>query len=100
MPASVAASLVDRERATHAAASPGLVVTWIAGYLLTALLQLPMTELWIAAAIPLSRASLLAFVHGAARDRRTLGVFVTTFPPLFVVLLMMVFHPAWSGVER
>jgi hypothetical protein len=51
MPAFVAASLVDRERAAHAAASRGLVVTWIAGYLLTALRQLPMTELWIAAAI-------------------------------------------------
>ncbi|WP_231864585.1 MULTISPECIES: hypothetical protein [Sorangium] len=59
-----------------------------------------MTELWIAAAIPLSLASRLALVHGAARDRRTIGGFVTTFTPLFVVLLMMVFPPTWSGVER
>ncbi|AUX48399.1 hypothetical protein SOCE26_099330 [Sorangium cellulosum] len=94
----VATALVDRKRAVHAVASPGLVVTWIAGYLLTTQLQVPLTELWIVAAIPLSLVSQLALVHSVSRDRRTTGAFVSAFAPLFMVLLMMVFRPTWSGV--
>ncbi|WP_437714082.1 hypothetical protein WMF45_48750 [Sorangium sp. So ce448] len=59
---------------------------------MTALLQLPMTELWIAAAITPPLVSRLA--------PRPRGAFVMTFTLPFVVLLMMVFRPTWSGVER
>jgi hypothetical protein len=95
----VATAHADRKRAVHAVASPGLVVTWIAGYLMTTQLQIPLMELWVIAGLVLSLVSQLALVHSVARDRRTLGAFVSTVAPLFVVLLMMVFRPTWADVR-
>ena len=95
----VATSLVDRKRAVHSIASPGLVITWTAGYLLTTQLHLPLTELWILGGIVLSLASQLALVYSVARDRRTASALVTSVGPLFLVLVLMVFRPTWAGLR-
>ena len=95
----IATSLVDRKRAVHAVASPGLVITWSAGYLLITQLHVPLTELWILGAIVLSLVSQLALVYSVSRDRRTVGAFVMSGVPLFLVLVLMVFRPTWAGVR-
>ena len=95
----VATSLVDRKRAVHSVASPGLVITWSAGYLLITQLHVPLTELWILGAIVLSLVSQLALVYSVSRDRRTVGAFVMSGVPLFLVLVLMVFRPTWAGVR-
>jgi hypothetical protein len=90
----------DRKRAVHAIASPGLVLTWLAGYLLTTQLILPLTELWILGGLVLSLVSQLALVHSVSRGRRTLGAFAAAFGPLLLVLGLMVFRPTWAQVGR
>ncbi len=95
----VATSLVDRKRAVHAVASPGLVVTWSAGYLLTTQLHVALTELWIIGAIVLSLASQLALVYSVTRERRKISGFVTSVGPLFLVLVLMVFRPTWAEMR-
>lgn len=93
----LATAPADRRRAVHAVASPGLLVIWVAGYLLVRRLGVPLTEPWIAGAVALSLVSLLALVHSAARDRRTHTAFATAVVPLFAVLFLMVFRPTWKG---
>ncbi|WNG34995.1 hypothetical protein F0U60_16220 [Archangium minus] len=95
----VATALVERKRAVHAIASPGLVVTWLTGYLLTTQLHLPLTELWILGGLLLSLVSQLALVYSVSRDRRTVSAFLATFVPFFLVLVLMVFRPTWPGVH-
>ncbi len=95
----VATSLVDRKRAVHSIASPGLVITWSAGYLLIMQLHVPLTELWILGAIILSLVSQLALVYSVSRDKRTVGALVMSGAPLFLVLVLMVFRPTWAGVR-
>ncbi|MDC0712353.1 hypothetical protein POL68_28075 [Stigmatella sp. ncwal1] len=92
-------ALADRKRAVHAIASPGLVVTWFAGYLLTTQLQIPLTEFWILGGILLSLASQLALVYSVSRDRRTVTAFAAAAFPLCLVLLLMVFRPTWSELR-
>ena len=94
----VATSLKERKRAVHAIASPGLVLTWAAGYSLTTQLHLPLTELWILGGLGLSLVSQLALVHGVSRDRRTVPALLATAIPLFLVLALMVFRPTWSDL--
>ncbi|WP_394824657.1 hypothetical protein [Pendulispora albinea] len=93
----VATSLPERKRAVHAIASPGLLLTWVTGYLLTTQLNVPLTELWIVGGIGFSLLSQLALVHSVSRDRRTVGAFAFAFGPLFLVLLLMVFRPTWAS---
>ncbi len=95
----VATSLVDRKRAVHSIASPGLVITWSAGYLLITQLHVPLTELWILGAIVLSLVSQLALVYSVSRDRRTIGTLIMSGVPLLLVLVLMVFRPTWAGVR-
>ncbi|ADO68323.1 hypothetical protein [Stigmatella aurantiaca] len=94
-----ATALADRKRAVHAIASPGLVVTWFAGYLLTTQLLIPLTEFWILGGILLSLVSQLALVYSVSRDRRTVATFAAAFFPLFLVLALMVFRPTWSELR-
>lgn len=91
----VASSLPERKRAVHAVASPGLVLTWGAGYLLTLEQHIPLTEAWILGGLLCSLASQLALVHGVSRNRRTIGAMLAACVPLLAVLVLMVFRPTW-----
>jgi hypothetical protein len=93
----LASAPADRRRAVHAVASPGLVVVWLAGYLLVRRLGVALTEPWIAGAFALSLFSLLVLVHSASRDRRTHAAFAAAVVPLLAVLFLMVFRPTWKG---
>jgi hypothetical protein len=93
----VASSLAERRRAVHAVASPGLLLTWIAGYLLTLEQQIPLTEAWTLGGLFCSLASQLALVNSVSRDRRTPGAFLAAFVPLLAVLVLMVFRPTWAA---
>lgn len=95
----VATSLADRKRAVHNIASPGLLVTWATGYLLTMQVNVTMTELWTLGALLLSVVSQIALVRSVTREERTLGSFAAAFVPFFLVLVLMVFRPTWAGLK-
>ncbi|WP_233602032.1 hypothetical protein [Corallococcus sp. CA047B] len=95
----VATSPVDRKRAVHAIASPGLLVTWTAGYFLTLQLNLALTEPWILGGLSLSLLSQLALVAMATRERRTVAGALMAVVPFFFVLVLMIFRPRWPGVD-
>ena len=93
----IGSSIQDRKRAVHGFASPGLLLTWAAGYALSLLLNVAVTELWILGGLVTSFASHLALVLGLPRERSRLGV-IAVVTPLFVTLLLMVFRPTWAQV--
>ena len=95
----VSTSPKERKRAVHAIASPGLVLTWAGGYLLTTQLHLSLTELWILGGLVLSLVSQLALVHSVSRDRRTVPAFLAAAIPLLGVPALMVFRPTWSDLH-
>ena len=95
----VATSLADRKRAVHNVASPGLVVTWVAGYLLSTQVNVTLMELWIVGGLLFSIASQLALVRSVARDQRTPAAFAAAAIPLFLVLALMVFRPTWASLK-
>ncbi len=92
----LARSRAERARAVHTIASTGLVVTWIAGYLLAAQLGVARTELWIAGALLLSFCSQIARVVGAAREKVSPFIAVASVLTLLVVLVLMVFRLTWA----
>lgn len=87
----------DRKRAVHAISSPGLLVTWGAGYLLTLSLGVPLTELWVMGGLVFSLASQLALVRNVSRQPSRAGFALTAVPLLFVLVFMVV-RPTWSSV--
>ena len=93
----IATSLEDRKRLAHGYASPGLLMTWAAGYSLSLLLHVALTELWILGGLVSSFASHLALVLGLSRSRSRSSV-IAVVAPLFVTLLLMVFRPTWAGL--
>ena len=94
----VATNSVERKRAVHAIASPGLVVTWTAGYFLTLQLNVALTEPWIVGGLSLSLVSQLALVFMATREQRTgMGAWLAAVT-FFLVLVLMIFRPRWPGV--
>ncbi len=93
----IATTPVDRKRAVHSIASPGLLITWIAGYLLTTQLGIPLTELWILGGILLSLLSQIALSHSVAREPRHKAAVAVSLISLLLVLLLMVFRPTWSN---
>ena len=89
----------DRRRAVHAVASPGLLLTWLAGYLLSLTLGVGLTELWTLGGLVLSFASHLSLLRSVTR-RRSLSALVSVVAPLALTLALMVFRPTWSMVLR
>lgn len=93
----LAATAAERKRAVHHFASPGLLVTWGAGYLLSTLLGVALTELWTLGGLTLSFGSHLALVHAAAHGPSKLLTILVVLP-LFSTLALMVFRPTWAGL--
>ena len=99
----VATAPANRYRAVHAVASPGLLVTWIAGYLLTTQLgeyNIGLTELWSLGGLALSLASQMALVYSVSRNTRAPAVFLASAIPLLMVLALMVFRPTWWSLSQ
>jgi hypothetical protein len=94
----VATTPRDRKRAVHGIASPGLVVTWLAGYLLTLQLGVPLGELWVLGGLLLSFAAQLALLRSVSRER-DLASGLSAVVPLFLVLVLMVFRPTWASLR-
>ncbi len=94
----IVSSPEDRGRAAHRFASPGLLLTWVAGYALCLLLNVSPSELWTLGGLLCSFASHLALVLGLAR-RRSLTSVIAVTAPLFITLLLMVFRPTWSALR-
>ncbi|WP_394845447.1 hypothetical protein LZC95_51500 [Pendulispora brunnea] len=92
----LAGEMPARKRAVHAIASPGLVLTWMAGCLVANESGIGLRELWILGGLVLSFLSLLGLVYSVSRDRRTGAVFSAAAIPLLTVLALMVLRPTWS----
>ncbi|MET0793870.1 MAG: hypothetical protein ABW061_20290 [Polyangiaceae bacterium] len=92
-----ASSTEERRRAVHGFASPGLLLTWAAGYLLSLLLNVALTELWILGGLVSSFALHLALVLGVSQ-KHSRSTVLAVIAPLFVTLLLMVFRPTWAQV--
>jgi hypothetical protein len=91
--AALVADLADRRRAVHGVASPGLALTWLAGYGLALLTGVPLGELWVVGGLALSLVAQLALVHSVTRGGpRSARLAVA---PLVAVLVLMVFRPVW-----
>jgi hypothetical protein len=98
--AALLASVADeRRRAAHRVAASGLVATWASGYLLSLLLRVPLTELWILGGVVLSSASKVALVRSVARERATRGDVVAAVAPFVGTLALMVFRPTWESLR-
>jgi hypothetical protein len=95
----VARTPADRKRAVHGVASPGLVITWLAGYLLTLQLGVPLGELWIIGGLLLSFMAQLALLRSVSREEASLGGALAALLPLVLVLVLMVFRPTWASLR-
>lgn len=95
----VATTHADRKRAVHSIASPGLLATWVAGYLLTTQVNVTMTELWILGGLVLSLASQIALIRSLKSATRTVSAFAAAAVPLILVLALMVFRPTWGSLR-
>lgn len=95
----VASAADERRRAAHRVAASGLVGTWAAGYLLSVLLGVPLTELWILGGVLFSSASKVALVRSVARERATRGDVFATLVPFVATLGLMVFRPTWGSLR-
>src|SRR4051812_37817800 len=95
----VVTSAADRRRAVHGVASPGLAITWLAGYLLTLQLGISLGELWVLGGLLSSFVAQLALLASVAQEAPGLGPRLRAAVPLFVVLVLMVFRPTWSSLR-
>lgn len=87
-------SLTTRQRIVYAIATPGLALTWIAGYGLLKAMGWSMGAPWIGPSILLSVAWLYVLATAVERpDRRSWGWFLYAASPLLVVLALMTFRP-------
>jgi len=93
----VAHAPAERRLAVHGVASPGLLLTWVAGYLLALTLGVGLRELWTSGGLVLSFAAHLALL-GSVNRKRSAAAVAGVSVPLFLTLLLMVFRPTWSQV--
>lgn len=84
----------SRHRATHRIASPGLLLTWVFGYLLTEASNLPLTAPWILGGLVLSLAVHVVLVVTVARDARR-GPALAVAGLLLAILALMLWRPTW-----
>lgn len=92
----VASDPSERRRAVHDVASPGLGLTWLAGFLLTLQLGIAWNELWILGGFLFSLIVQLTLVYSVERAKRTRGVAVLAGVGLVAAVLLMVLRPTWS----
>lgn len=95
----VAKSKGERQRAVHGFASAGLAMTWLAGYLLTVQLGIPLSEPWILGGLGFSFLSQIALVRSVGHEPVSAGDRAAALLPLFLVLVLMVFRPTWSSFK-
>ena len=93
----VARDSVDRRLAVHALATPGLLLTWAAGYALSLTLGVGLRELWTFGGLVLSFVAHLALLRSVNHMRSAFAIGSVALP-LFAVLLLMVFRPTWAGI--
>jgi hypothetical protein len=88
-----------QKRVVHSVASPGLLLTWIAGYLLSLEVHVPLTELWVLGGLGLSLASQIALVRSVSRHSASPRLHTWLAALLLLsVLALMIFRPTWQGV--
>ena len=95
----VSADPQARRRAVHRVASPGLMLTWVTGYLLTLQVQVALGELWVLSGLALSFCSQIALVRSVSRHSASLRLSTLVAALcLLGALCAMIFRPTWRGV--
>jgi hypothetical protein len=90
----VARDLASRRIAIHRVASPGLLATWVGGYLLTDALARKTSEPWIGGAFILTFLLQGMLTWSVAReDRRRPAVMLASLALLVATLAIMVWRP-------
>jgi hypothetical protein len=84
----------DRKRAVHTIASTGLLLSWVAGYLLSVLRNVPLTELWVLAGIVTSFGAQALLVRSLKRPP-TLRALALVLVPLTITVALMTARPTW-----
>ncbi len=90
------APLSLRKRAVHSFASPALLSTWGAGYLLTLYQGTSLSEAWILGGFLSSTFGQLVLVRTCRTERVTPGQSALIVGALLLTLLCMVFRPTWG----
>ncbi len=88
----------DRKLAVHRVASPGLLMTWLCGYVLLLLSGWPLFELWVVGGFVLSLVAHTILVYSVERDRRGLSPLMMSSLPLVLVVGLMVLRPTWTAL--
>ncbi|HVK72248.1 MAG TPA: hypothetical protein VM734_02980 [Kofleriaceae bacterium] len=95
----LATELAARRVAVHRVASFGLLVTWVAGYLLADLLARPLSSPWLLGGFALSFVLQGVLTWSVADDgRRGLRVTGPVVGLLAGTLALMIWRPTWAMV--
>ena len=95
----VARDLEDRKVAVHRVGSPGLLITWGAGYALTEASGVPFTELWVLGAFALTFLAQGALTWSVSRPGRPVrGPATVAAACLLAVLALMIWKPQWVAL--
>ncbi len=97
----ITSDLANRRVAVHRVASPGLLVTWIGGYLLADALARPWTELWILAGFGGSFALQGILVWTVSIEARpSAAMRAAVIGLLGSLLVVMIWRPTWAMMGR
>lgn len=87
--------LAVRKRAVHLISSPALLSVWLAGYVLTLHLRVPLLEAWIVGGFVCSLAMHLLVTRAVRERTLALGMRLGLVLTLGATLAFMVFRPTW-----
>ena len=87
-----------RKQAVHLFASPTLLVTWLAGYLLTLFRGTPLSEAWIVGGFSASLVCHLLLIRTTRAKSISARQRAGVLSPLVLTVLLMVFRPTWWSV--
>lgn len=90
-------NLAVRKRAVHLVASPALLAVWLAGYVLTLHLRVPLSEAWIVGGFVCSLAMHLLVTRAVREQTLATGMRLALIFTLSATLAFMVFRPTWSS---
>jgi len=92
----VARELEARRVAVHKVGSPGLLLTWAGGYLLSRELDWPFFEPWLLGAFITTVLAQVVLTWSVAReDRRSRGAGIAVALLVVATLALMVWKPTW-----
>lgn len=91
-------ALEARKWAVHRAASPALIVIWLAGFGLTLTTGVAIAELWVALGFVGSLGTQLLLVQSLRQSTAPPRLRVAVFLFLSAIVALMIFRPTWRSL--